>query len=72
MADAPLDPLYWDDAYPIALLLKVAHPDIDPIGVDQRKLHEWVIRLAGFADDPQIMRADWLEQILAEWVEITN
>lgn len=72
MVDVSLDPLYWDDAYPIALLLKAAHPDVDPIVVEQRELREWVIRLAGFADDPQVMRADWLEQILAEWVEIAN
>ena len=72
MADVPLDPLYWDDAYPIALRLKAAHPDVDPIAVEQRRLHEWVTTLAAFADDPQVMRADWLEQILAEWVEIAN
>ena len=72
MADVPLDPLYWDDAYPIALLLKAAHPDVDPIALDQSELHGWVIRLGAFADDPQVMRADWLEQILAEWVEIAN
>ena len=72
MADAALDPLYWDDAYPIALLLKAAHPDVDPIALDQRVLHGWIVTLEAFADDAQIVRADWLEQILAEWVEIVN
>ncbi|MCL5997857.1 MAG: Fe-S cluster assembly protein IscX [Chloroflexi bacterium] len=64
------DPLYWDDAYPIALVLKAAHPDTDPTAIDHHILHEWVIRLEGFVDDPQVVRAEWLEQIQAEWVEL--
>jgi FeS assembly protein IscX len=64
------DPLYWDDAYPIALVLKAAHPDTDPTEIDHRILHEWVIRLEGFADDPKVMRVEWLERIQTEWVEL--
>ena len=70
MGGSTRDPLYWDDAYPIALLLKAAHPDIDPIEIEHRVLHEWVIRLEGFADDPAVMRGYWLEQIQAEWAEL--
>ncbi len=66
------DPLYWDDAYPIALLLKAAHPDADPIAIDHHVLHQWVIGLEGFADDPHVMYVDWLERIQAEWVEIES
>jgi FeS assembly protein IscX len=70
MAGSEHDPLYWDDAYSIALVLKTAHPGIDPTEIDYRVLHEWVIRLEGFADDPAVMRVDWLELIQAEWVEL--
>lgn len=63
------DPVYWDDAYPIALLLKEAHPDADPASVDLNELHSWVTRLEGFADDGEAQRA-WLEQIQVEWVEL--
>lgn len=70
MAGFTHDPLYWDDAYPIALLLKAAHPDVDPTLVEHRVLHGWVISLEGFADDPAVVLADWLEQIQAEWVEL--
>jgi FeS assembly protein IscX len=66
------DPLYWDDAYPIALLLKAAHPGTDPIAIDYRVLHGWVIGLEGFADDPKVMYVGWLERIQAEWVEIES
>ena len=72
MAGTTHDPLYWDDAYPIALLLKAAHPEVDPTALDHRVLHEWVIGLEGFADDPAVIYVEWLERIQAEWVEIEN
>lgn len=65
------DPVYWDDAYPIALLLRAAHSDVaDPSKVEPALLHAWVIALDGFADDRAAMPAEWLEQILVEWVEL--
>jgi FeS assembly protein IscX len=66
------DPLYWDDAYPIALMLKRAHPDTGPLTVASEVLHGWVVALEGFADDPDAHSPDFLEQIRAEWVEIEN
>lgn len=66
------DPVYWDDAYPIALLLREAHPDAaDPASVAPAQLHAWVIALEAFADDRGVMPAEWLEQILVEWVELS-
>ena len=70
MAGSKHDPLYWDDAYPIALVLKAAHPGLDPTEIDRQTLHSWVVRLEGFADDPAVISVDWLEQIQAEWVEL--
>jgi FeS assembly protein IscX len=64
------DSLYWDDAYPIALVLKTEHPGEDPTQVEHATLHKWVIGLVEFADDPAVMRIEYLEQILAEWVEL--
>lgn len=65
------DPLYWDDAYPIALLLNAHHPDIaDPTQVTHAVLRNWVVALDGFSDDPQAATAEYLEQIQAEWVEL--
>jgi FeS assembly protein IscX len=67
-----LDPLFWDDAYPIALLLKAAHPETDPLAVDFAVLREWVLALDAFADEPQGASLHWLEQIQVEWIELVQ
>ena len=64
------DPVYSDDAYPIALLLKEAHPDADPAAMGLDELQNWVIRLEDFADDSDAVQREWLEQIQVEWVEL--
>lgn len=70
MAGTVIDPLYWDDSYPIALLLRDMYPDVDPVEIDQDVLHGWVVSLRPFADDPAAERGEWLEQIQAEWIEL--
>ena len=70
MASAGTDPLYWDDAYPIALLLKATYPDVEPTEVDHSTLSRWVIALPGFTDDPGVVCSEWLDDILCEWLEI--
>jgi FeS assembly protein IscX len=64
------DPVYWDDPYPIALLLNEAHPEVDPIGVPHAMLRDWVIGLDGFSDDRQALPMECLERIQMEWVEL--
>ena len=70
MAGSARDPLYWDDAYPIALALHAAHPGVDPAALSVHILYEWVIELDGFTDDPALTTSDWLERIQAEWTEL--
>ena len=70
MIPSSANPLYWDDAYPIALLLKQMHPEIDPLSVAVDALEAWVTGLADFADDPNDARGAWLEEIQREWVEL--
>jgi FeS assembly protein IscX len=70
LAQAIGDPVYWDDAYPIALMLEAAHPGADPLAVDRDTLRDWVVALPGFADDPQQARPGWLDDIQVEWLEI--
>jgi len=66
------DPVYWDDAYPIALLLREMHPDVtNPASIEPAILREWVIALEAFADDRDAMPVEWLDQILVEWVELS-
>lgn len=64
------EPLYWDDAYAIALLLKRAHPDVEPVSIGAQSLRRWVTSLQGFADDPDGGYAEILDAIQAEWVEL--
>ncbi len=70
MARSGADPIYWDDAYPIALLLKASHPGVEPADVDHATLRRWVIALPGFSDDPDMARTEWLDDIQCEWLEI--
>ena len=66
------DPVYWDDAYPIALLLRETHPDVtDPASIEPALVRDWVIALEAFADDRAFTPIEWLEQILVEWVELS-
>ena len=64
------DPVYWDDPYPIALMLKRAHPNVDPTEISHDVLHEWVITLDSFADDKAVFVIERLEDIQAEWTEL--
>ncbi len=65
------EPVYWDDAYPIALLLNGSRADVaDPSTVPLNMLRDWVLALEGFADDRDAMPEKHLEQIQAEWVEL--
>ncbi len=61
--------LYWEDDYAIALALRKAHPDIDPLGLDWAALHQLVINLPGFADDKAVKALYLLENIQREWYE---
>ncbi|MCS7061201.1 MAG: Fe-S cluster assembly protein IscX [Anaerolineae bacterium] len=70
ITEAISNPLYWDDAYPIALLLKARYPDVEPVEIDQATLREWVMALPGFNDDPAVVCAEWLDDIRREWLEI--
>jgi len=64
--------LFWDTSYEIVLALIEAYPDveIDTVGIEQ--LREWIIALPNFADDPEIVTQDILQDILREWYEESN
>ena len=43
----------WTDAEDIAIALMEAHPDTDPLTVRFTDLHQWVLALEDFDDDPK-------------------
>ena len=59
----------WIDSRDIAIALSEAHPDVDPKGVNFVDLHQWVLALRDFSDDPKRGGERILEAIQAAWIE---
>ena len=59
----------WSDAEDIAIALLEAHPDTDPLTVRFTDLHQWVIGLDDFDDDPKGSNEGILEAIQMKWHE---
>jgi FeS assembly protein IscX len=62
-------PLVWEASYEIVLALMRHYPaaDIEQVGLQQ--LHQMVVALPGFADDPALAHDALLASILREWYE---
>lgn len=58
----------WTDVQEIAIELSEKHPDIDPRTVRFTDLHNWVVSLEGFDDDPKRGGEKVLEAIQAAWI----
>lgn len=61
--------LKWTDSEEIALLLHEQKPDLDPLTVRFTDLHDWVLNLPGFDDDPKASNEAKLEAIQMAWLE---
>jgi FeS assembly protein IscX len=59
----------WTDTIRIAEELNDKFPDIDPLTVRFTDLHNWVLELNGFDDDPQRGGERVLEAIQMAWIE---
>ena len=60
--------LHWSDVQRIAEELYDADPDLDPLTLSFVKLHDMVVKLPDFADDPQKSNEQILEAILQAWL----
>ena len=60
--------LKWTDVQQIAIELAEKHPDVDPMTVRFTDLHNWVLELDGFADDPKRSGEKILEAIQQAWI----
>ncbi|MGZ8256061.1 MAG: Fe-S cluster assembly protein IscX [Burkholderiaceae bacterium] len=60
--------LKWTDVQDIAIELAEKYPDVDPTTVRFTDLHNWVMELAGFADDPKRSGERILEAIQQAWI----
>lgn len=64
-----MDKLTWDDAEDIAIALSEQNPGTDPLQVRFTDLHQWVINLKEFEDDPMKSTEGKLEAIQMAWLE---
>ncbi|MPS26416.1 Fe-S cluster assembly protein IscX [Pigmentiphaga sp.] len=58
----------WTDIYELASALADAHPGVDPAQVRFTDLHNWVLELPGFDDDPKRSGEKILEAIQMAWI----
>ncbi len=61
--------LTWLDSEDIAILLHEKMPETDPLTVRFMDLHDWVIGLEEFGDDPKTSNEAKLEAIQMAWLE---
>lgn len=59
----------WTDVRLIAIELTEAHPEVDPKAIRFTDLHNWVLALKDFHDDPMRGGEKVLEAIQAAWIE---
>ncbi|PIP79985.1 MAG: Fe-S assembly protein IscX [Gammaproteobacteria bacterium CG22_combo_CG10-13_8_21_14_all_40_8] len=61
--------LHWTDITDIAIELAEKHPNVNPLQIRFTDLHNWVIQLEGFQDDPKRGGEKVLEAIQQAWIE---
>jgi FeS assembly protein IscX len=59
----------WTDSLDIAIELAEAHPEIDPRTIRFTDLHNWVLELPDFDDDPSHSGEKILEAIQMAWID---
>ena len=59
----------WTDAQQIAEMLYDQNPALDPKTVRFTDLHQWILALEGFNDEPQKSNESILEAILLKWLD---
>ncbi|RLJ22003.1 Fe-S assembly protein IscX [bacterium endosymbiont of Escarpia laminata] len=59
----------WIDVLDIAIELDETHPEVDPRTVNFVDLHDWILALGEFDDDPDHSGEKILEAIQMAWIE---
>ncbi len=59
----------WNNIEDIAIMLEENYPEADNLNLRFTDLHQWVITLEGFEDDPQQSNERILEAIQMAWIE---
>ena len=64
--------LNWEDAGEIADELYAAYPEMDPLSVSFPRLHQMIVGLENFADDPDGATERRLEEIQMAWYDLVQ
>jgi FeS assembly protein IscX len=59
----------WTDTLDVAIGLYEKFPDVDPKTIRFTDLHQWVLELEGFDDDPNRSGEKILEAIQMAWID---
>ncbi|MFO7954303.1 Fe-S cluster assembly protein IscX [Thioalkalivibrio sp.] len=59
----------WTDTQEIAMQLADEYPDVDPRNINFMDLHQWVMNLPEFDDDPERSGERILEAIQLAWMD---
>ena len=59
----------WKDAREIGKALAERYPEVDPLKLRFTELHDMVVALEGFDDDPEKSTEAILEAILQVWLD---
>lgn len=59
----------WTDSRDIAIQLAEQYPEIDPKMVRFTDLHQWIMALDGFSDQPNNSNEKILEAIILFWMD---
>jgi FeS assembly protein IscX len=68
----PVDPLTWDDVYPIARYLHEKYPETELANVSFNMIYQWTLENPAFTDDPSLWNESILAAIYQEWFEEVN
>ena len=62
-------PLTWQDTRPIGEALFEKYGELNPLGVRFTDLHQWIVALPDFEDDPKKSSEKVLEAIQMVWYD---
>ena len=61
--------LKWSDTIEIAILLDEKYPEKDNVNLRFTDLHQWILELEDFEDDPEASNEKILEAIQMAWID---
>ncbi|SJL85155.1 Fe-S cluster assembly protein IscX [Vibrio palustris] len=61
--------MIWTDSQDIAIELSEKFPEVDPKNVRFTDLHQWILDLEEFDDDPERSNEKILEAIILCWMD---